>query len=245
MKLEDSINLLRQFDREIQDMAGSTWDSSDFNSWQHRTRSVLARALGESHHITQGFIKISWSADMYSGIPERDRNSDIQAFANASTQARGLIDAAIFELEQFQQSTDVAEDAGFDVELWNHVQGHVVAEEWTKVASQTAIFTEDRIRKWAGRPATEVGEGLMTAVFGERGDYRLGITSGEKNGWHRLAMGISMATRNVDAHRIQDRPDIKQYAIGVLGASSLLLAQIRYEHGNRFHDTSPAGPEVD
>jgi Protein of unknown function (Hypoth_ymh) len=120
-------------------------------------------------------------------------------------------------MEQLQRSAGVAEDAGFDPELWDHVKGHVIAEEWGKVASQTAIFTEDRIRTWAGRPVQEVGESLMSAVFGERGEYRLGITPGEKNGWHRLAMGISMATRNVDAHRSQDRPDIKRYAFGVLG----------------------------
>ena len=81
---------------------------------------------------------------------------------------------------------------------------------------------------------------LMTAVYGENGDYRLGLTTGEKQGWHRLAMGISMALRNADAHRIQTRSDHKRYAMGVLGVSSLLLTQTRYEHGNRFKDTSPA-----
>lgn len=200
---------------------------------------MLTRALGEAHHITQDFVRLSWDAGFYSSNPVVDTNADREAFTSAATRARGLIDAAVFELEQLQGSVDIAEDAGFDPELWDHVKGHVTAEKWGKVASQTGIFTEDRIRTWAGRPAQEVGEGLMTAVFGERGDYRLGLTSGEKHGWHRFAMGISMAARNVDAHRIQSRQDIKRYAFGVLGASSLLLTQMRYEHGNRFHDTGP------
>jgi hypothetical protein len=79
----------------------------------------------------------------------------------------------------------------------------------------------------------------MTAVFGDRGGYRLGLTDGEKQGWHRLAMGASMALRNADTHRIASRDDHKRYAMGVLGAGSLLLTQLRHEHGNRFQDTSP------
>ena len=74
----------------------------------------------------------------------------------------------------------------------------------------------------------------MTAVLGERGEFRLGKTDGEKQGWHRLGMGFAMALRNVDTHRIQQRDDAKRYAMGVLGAGSLLLIQLRYEHGNRF-----------
>ncbi len=80
----------------------------------------------------------------------------------------------------------------------------------------------------------------MTAVFGDSGDYRLGLTDGERQGWFRTAMGLAMAVRNVDAHRIQRRDDHKRYAMGVLGTCSLLLTQLRYERGNRFHDTTPA-----
>jgi hypothetical protein len=42
------------------------------------------------------------------------------------------------------------------------------------------------------------------------------------------------AVRNVATHRIDLRDDAKRYAMGVLGAGSLLLTQLRYEHGNRF-----------
>lgn len=40
---------------------------------------------------------------------------------------------------------------------------------WVKVASQAAIFTEDRIRRWAGRPVGEVGKDLAVAIFGKSG----------------------------------------------------------------------------
>jgi len=74
----------------------------------------------------------------------------------------------------------------------------------------------------------------MTAVLGENGVFPLGRTQGEAQGWHRLGMGFAMALRNVDTQRIQTRDDDKRYALGVLGAGSLLLTQLRYEHGNRF-----------
>jgi hypothetical protein len=83
----------------------------------------------------------------------------------------------------------------------------------------------------------------MVRVFGPNGDFRLGHTDPEKEGWQLFAMGIFMACRNVDVHRPQKRPDLEQYAMGVLGANSLLLTQLRHEHGNRFQDTSPVATE--
>jgi hypothetical protein len=238
MEAANAIALLRDLHDEASGLPHSA-SSAEFSSWDHRTRSVLAGALGEEHHITAEFVSMSWTPGIYmSG----DREAFPSAFRAAMPRALGLFDAAIFELEHLSAMA-ASDTAGFDPELWEHVGGDALAEEWGKVASQTSIFTEDRIRKWAGRSPEEVGEKLMTAVFGDRGEYRLGLTDGEKQGWHRLAMGISMALRNADAHRIQSRADHKRYAMGVLGASSLLLTQMRFEHGNRFQDISPAGPE--
>jgi hypothetical protein len=61
-------------------------------------------------------------------------------------------------------------------------------------------------------------------------------------GWQLFAQGIAQALRNVDAHRIQDRQDHKRYALGLVGACSLLLTQMRYEHGQpvQRHITSGA-----
>ena len=238
MDTRRAIELLRRLQDEIPALP-ATNKSAEFASWDERTRSVLARSLGASHHITERFGSLSW-IDRVVGGDSMDR----RAFIDAAVKAKGLIDAAIFELEELSAPDAGGSDAAYDPELWEHVQPHVLAEEWGKVASQTAIFTEDRIRKWAGRPVTEIGEALMTAVLGDKGDYRLGRTSGEQQGWHRLGMGISMALRNVDVHRIQERPDNKRYAMGVLGVSSLLLTQLRYEHGNRFKDTGPAAVDA-
>ena len=48
-------------------------------------------------------------------------------------------------------------------------------------------------------------------------------------------MGFAQALGNVDRHRIQSREDAQRYAIGVLGLGSLLLTQLRHEHGDLLH----------
>ena len=213
--------------------------SAEFTTWNHTTRSILERALGKSHHVTTAFVGLRWTPQAYA---LGDTQAFRRRFQATIPKAQGLLDAALVELDNAGTASEVADEVGYDDELWAHVAGQVQTEEWGKVASLTAVFTEDRVRKWAGRPVTEVGEKLMTAIFGDKGDFRLGLTESEKQGWHRFAMGISAALRNVDAHRLQQRADHRLYAMGVLGASSLLLTQMRYEHGSRFHDTSPAGP---
>lgn len=123
----------------------------------------------------------------------------------------------------------------FDPELWDHVEQLVEDQDWGKVASQTAIFVEDRIRTWAGDPLSSkgdrlVGKGLMTQVLGDTSDWRLGDRPSENEGWRALGVGFAQALGNVDRHRIQKRADAHRYAIGVLGLGSLILTQLRYEH---------------
>jgi uncharacterized protein Ymh len=212
--------------------------SAEFNSWFPRVRSVLARALGETHHITERFLGITWtpsSYNMYDPDP-----AFISAFQNARQRATGVINAAIAEIELLADEVPVADESGVDAELWEHIAPEIQAEAWGKVASQAVIFTEDRIRKWAGRPVGEIGKDLAVNIFGKSGQFQMGQTEGEMQGWQLFAQGIAQALRNVDAHRIQNRPDHKRYALGLLGACSLLLTQMRYEHGNRFRDMSPA-----
>jgi hypothetical protein len=155
-------------------------------------------------------------------------------------EVQGILDAAVAEIELLAEEGPVADESGIDGELWEHVAPEIRSEAWGKAAREAVIFTEDRIRRWAGRPVTEVGKDLAIAIFGSNGEYRMGLADGEKQGWQLLAQGIAQALRNADTHRIQDRPDHKRYAMGVIGACSLLLTQMRFEHGNRFHDTSPA-----
>lgn len=229
MTLEDPSQTLLSLRDELDDLPADPYSSRSV-SWRLRCRSALTRFIGADHYITKGFLGISWSPAYATSTFATDDTID---------RARGYLDAAAHEAGVVSSTAGALDASGVDPELWEHVASYIAAEDWGTVASQTAIFTEDRIRRWTGQLANVVGRDLMTAAVGNKGAYRLGLVSGEQDGWHLLGMGILMALRNADAHRIQTRPDHRPYAMGVVGVSSLLLTQLRYEHGNRFHDTAP------
>ncbi|MFF0144616.1 uncharacterized protein Ymh [Amycolatopsis sulphurea] len=236
MTPDDAAERLRALRAEAASLPTST-SSAEFSSWHLRVRSVLNRVLGETHHITEGFSDIRWTPAAYT---LGDASAFTDTFRATIPEAQGVLDAAIAELDFLADDTPIADESGVDPELWEHVAPEIRAGAWGKVASQAVIFTEDRVRKWAGRPVGEIGKDLAVATFGKAGQFQMGKTEGENEGWQLFAQGIARALRNVDAHRIQDRPDHKRYALGLVGACSLLLTQMRYEHGNRFKDTAPA-----
>jgi len=237
--LDDVRSTLTDLHTEIASIAQSSPDTSSaaYTTWRSRTRSLLTAALGPNHHITSEFVALSWLPVAFT---VGDDGPFIRAFRSAAGQAQGYLDASLYELDAMVARRGELGADDVDDELWEFVEHDVRAEHWGKATTQATLFTEDRIRKWTGQPADLVGKDLVTAVLGDKGDYRLGRTPGEMQGWHMLAMGIAMALRNPAGHRIEDRPDHRRYALGVLGSCSLLLTQLRYEHGNRFHDLSPA-----
>ena len=75
-----------------------------------------------------------------------------------------------------------------------------------------------------------VGKNMYAHALSNAGELRLGAQSNEWEGWRNLGMGFAQATSNVDRHHVQIRPDLKRYAVGVLGLASLLLTQMRHAH---------------
>lgn len=203
-------------------------------SWKPRVRMILVRSLGADNHVVDKFDKVAYSPSvMWGGMPrsawEDHRRGGVR-------NAIGLIDAAIYELK-FVGGDEPVDEHAYDPELWAHVKALVESEQWGMVASQTAIFVENHVRGWTGYVQDERGEHLIgrklyLAAFGEDSEYRMGAQAGEREGWRFLGMGFAQALGNVDRHRIQKREDAKRYALGVLGLGSLLLTQLRYEHGD-------------
>lgn len=234
MQAQKAIEHLRQLKGEAQE-GGVNRRSGDFASWKARVRSVLTRSLGKDHHILAEFEGVRYTLSMFSSnTPDSAFDG---AFKRGLEQACGIIEAAIFELEDAGTSDDAVDETAFDPDLWAHVQTHIKNEDWQTVASQTAIFVEDCVRKWCGEPKgssgqTLVGKGLYAKVFANDGQYRLGKEASEWEGWRGLAMGFAQALGNVDRHNIQKRDDAKRYAFGVLGLGSLILTQLRYQHGD-------------
>jgi hypothetical protein len=194
----------------------------EFEAWRRKAERTLRRAMGDDHELVKNFESITWKTSLLDSITGGDEGF-------------GVLEAAIYEKEQLAEPVDFGSSASVDPELWTEVRHLVEQEKWGQVASQTAIFVESKVRQWAGLHESKYGKDLMVAVLKPgAGVFPLGKTPGEQEGWQALSIGIAGALGNADRHRIQQRDDAKRYAMGVLGAGSLLLTQLRYEHGNRF-----------
>lgn len=201
-------------------------ESVEYKTWRQKTRALLGRLYSEDHYQVNNFDNLHW----WIAVDHLER----EWFERGRNGATAILEAALYDLEVLSQPADVPSSASIDPDLWKRVAQLVQVEDWTSLASSVAIFVEDRIRSWADRPASEVGVALMSAVFSPKGEFPIGQTESEREGWHLLARGFAAALSNVDRHRIQERDDLRRYAIGVLGVGSLLLTQARWEHGNRF-----------
>ncbi|MEU9821756.1 TIGR02391 family protein [Pseudonocardia alni] len=211
---------------------------ADFTSWKARGKTVLLTALGKESHLVESWDDISYSLSIWT--TSTPRSAWVDARRRGLEKAIGIIDAAIYEIELSADlvSAPVEVDSElFDPELWAYVSALADAGDWGKVPSQVVIFVEDTLRVWAGYPVDTRGEqlfgaNLFASVLGDSSELRLGSRSSEHEGWRSIATGLAKAVGNVDRHRIQQRSDAKKYAIGVLGMASLLLTQLRHEHGD-------------
>lgn len=208
-------------------------------AWKGKVRGVLVAALGSEDHLVQRFDAVRYSLGMWSTSTPDYRF--VQARHAGIRNACGVVDAALYQLRLRVDDEEPVDVRSFDPELWEHVKQLVEDHDWGKVASQTAIFVEDRVRTWAADPKSGkgdslVGKDLMGRVFSDESDWRLGSRAAEREGWRALATGFAQALSNVDRHKIQRREDAQRYAIGVLGLGSLLLTQLRQEHGDLIED---------
>lgn len=229
--------------------AGRT--SAEAAAWRQTTSFILNEIFGPSHGIVQNFLNVDFGllgTDTFSALDiagEIERRLD-DRFLDGMERIRGYLGSANEIVQDFGPPAAEAEATMgvVDEELWNHVATVVASEHWEQVASQTAIFVESRIRQWAALGPKDIGRDLMNQVFGSKtGIFPLGKTQSERLGWHQLALGVVGALGNVDRHRIQTRNDARLYATGVLGVGSLLLTQLKYEHGNRFRSGSDPEPD--
>lgn len=203
--------------------------------WKIKVTAVLERSLGVDSSTVQQFKDLRYHIGIWSGAPG-EAEQDRRYFAERVDDAIAIIDAAIYELDLLI-GTPAIEGGSYDTGLWNHVKHSVEEERWEQVASAAAIFVEDKVRRWSGTPLDKygkrlVGQALFAKALAADGPLALGGQINETEGWRSLGTGLVAALSNVDRHSIQERPDAKQYALGVLGISSLLLTQIKFEHGD-------------
>lgn len=227
MKSAKAVEQLKELRPRAADAAVQS-DGQISKTWRLNVRTVLAGALGEDHHLVREADKVKYSPGFWT------ENTDFRPYYKAGiSRLAGVVDSAIYALELQNDPADVElDEASHDQELLAHVRNTIDAGDWEKLAAQVAIFVEDRVRKWSESEAAAVGKGLYGAALADDAELRLGQVKGEWEGWRFLGMGLAQAVGNADRHRIQDRDDLKRYAIGVLGLGSLLLTQLRYEHAD-------------
>lgn len=228
MRAERAVELLKSC---IDDAQAVLSGEGDFKRWRTTTRVTLERIYGSDHTLVDEFDELRYTLSMAtSSTPDsayrKARDSGIRGGIS-------ILETAIYERESLAAAP--TQDDAFDAELWDQV-GHLIeAEQWAQVASVTSTFLESKIREWAGLGPDDYGKHLMVRVFKpDSGKFPCGSTDGEEQGWQQLATGFVQAVSNVDRHRIQQRDDAKAYAMGVVGAASLLITQLRYQHGSRF-----------
>jgi hypothetical protein len=223
---------------DLENMSGLA-DESTFIEWESKVESVLRSTFGASSQQLRRFS--TQAIVIKDGYTSGNRMRDNERFRlTAAARGKAEIRAAIFTLETLHHDSPL-DDASIDPELWAHVQGLIADDDWAKVPAAVAIFVEDKTRSWAGDPRNAkneilVGKGLYTQVLNPSGMLRMGGQQSETEGWMALGSGLAQAIGNVDRHRIQQRSDVRRYAMGVLGLGSLLLTQLRYEHPARVHE---------
>lgn len=205
-----------------------------FIEWQSKVGAILRATFGaNSVQVAQFDLLTVVKNEGYTTARGRQRDRELWR-QDAAQRGKAEIRAAIFTLETLRHESPL-DDASIDPELWAHVQGLIADNDWAKVPAAVAIFVEDKVRTWAGDPrdpngATLVGKGLYAKALNNTGPLRMGRQESETQGWMFLGTGLAQAIGNVDRHRIQQRADVKRYAMGVLGLGSLLLTQLHYEH---------------
>ncbi|TCC48059.1 hypothetical protein E0H73_43040 [Kribbella pittospori] len=239
MKPDLAIAELEKLKREASDAGGLGTDDV-LTGWRARAKGVLVAVFPPKHHLVESFDGVRYGVTVaWSGMPESMWD---EARRDGIREAVALLDAAIYELRlRIADDSEPLDIRAYDPELWEHVKGLLEAEDWGKVASQTAIFVENHVREWAGNPTDKKGDPLYgqvlwQTVLADDSELRLGQRSAEWQGWRSLGSGFAQALRNVDVHRIQRRDDAKRYAVGVLGLGSLLLTQLRYEHSDILNE---------
>jgi hypothetical protein len=218
-----------------------------FVEWRSKVGAVLRATFGASSEQVREFAALS-AVKNEGYTTARGRNRDLELWrGDAASRGRAVLKSAIYTLETLGRDSPL-DDGAIDPELWVHVQGLIADGDWAKVPAAVAIFVEDKVRTWAGDPrnpndSVMLGKTLYARTLANAGPLRLGRQESESEGWRSLGMGLAQAVGNVDRHRIQQRADIRRYAMGVLGLGSLFLTQLRYEHPAQVQEAEAvAGP---
>ena len=247
----EAARAIKELESLIKDAAALRISREDdsIDLWNRKVRVVLIAAFGEKDSLVAQHDAITYCPSWVSSAA--DYTADFNAKISGIKDCCNNMESAIYRLNlEIEEADQLPSATHYDPELWTHVESLVRQEKWDMLPAQVSIFLEDRIRKWAKEPTAKnggrmVGKTLMATAFGENGLLRLGSQNNESEGWRNLATGFTQAVSNVARHRLSDRDDARQYAIGVLGLASLILTQVRYELEDTLKESQRGELELD
>jgi hypothetical protein len=216
-------------------------DSQRFNTWRRETSLSLRRAFGERHYLVQEWRGVAqrfalvanrFGPDAQFSTVSRDFKHE---FERCRDDTAALLDAALSELAIVDESPDYSAGGSIEAGLAAYVANLVKDGDWVKLPSATVLYVEDTVRRWAQLSPDVKSKDVWVKVLSPKdGRYPLGVTEAERQGWLQFGMGFSLALRNPNSHSLAKREDARAYALGILGAASLLLTQLRFEHGGEI-----------
>lgn len=228
---------LDELERELDGFTGA--GQPGLEVWKHKVNAVIDEVAGARSSLAVRFNGLRWEPSGSAARRRLDARGPMAmygepvaaVFRSAKQEAREVIEALRWDLGRLAPTTEPFSEATIDSELWEHVRGLIEADDWEKVARESAVFVESKLRDWASLSAVPGSTEVFKQAFAS-GKFTLGGSASETQGWQQLAGGFSMALRNRTGHRVETRGDAKRYALGVLGTASLLLTEIRHDYGD-------------
>lgn len=100
MDTDRAVALLRERLAELEPLVKA---DAQFEAWRRKSERTLRRTLGDDHELVKNFESITWYMSLAPGITGKDEGA-------------GVLEAAIYEIEELSEPLDFASSASIDPE---------------------------------------------------------------------------------------------------------------------------------
>lgn len=201
--------------------------------WSDKVNYLINKIDGPRGSLAIRFNGIPWHRIVPGGQGGMTVSLSKDPFQMAKSKCDSILSTLEFLLDQQQETLDDW-DAVIDPELWQHVSGLVMSEDWNKVAREVTVFLEGKLRVWGELQSVKGSVDVFKQAIGRDGIFPLGneLQPSEQDGWGQLGTGFALAIRNSVSHGSERDRFAKQYAMGVLGLASLIVTELKTKYGD-------------
>lgn len=201
--------------------------------WSDKVNYLINKVEGPRGSLAIRFNDISWHRIVSGGQSGMTVSLSRDPFQMAKSKCYSILSTLEFLLDQ-QLATLDDWDEVIDPELWQHVSGLVMSEDWNMIAREVTAFLEGKFRVWGELQSLKGSVEVFKQAIGRDGMFPLGNESqpSEQDGWGQLGTGFVLAIRNRVSHGSERDRFAKQYAMGVLGLASLIVTEVKTKYGD-------------